>query len=50
MVGEYPVKPGVARSAPVGSFGTFKAETVPLAVLAKNNAEAVRISDRAGWR
>lgn len=49
-VGEYPIRSGVARSAPVASFGTFKAETVPLAVLAKNNAEAVRISDRVGWR
>lgn len=50
VVGEYPIKSGIARSAVVASFGSFKAETVPLAVLAKHNAEAVRIFDRAGWR
>jgi iron(III) transport system substrate-binding protein len=50
VVGEFPIKASVARSAQVASFGNFKAEAVPLAVLAKNNAEAVRITDRAGWR
>lgn len=50
VVGEYPIKPGVKRSAVVASFGDFKADKVPLAVLAKNNAEAVRIFDRTGWR
>ncbi len=50
VVGEYPIKPGIPRSEVVASFGTFKASTVPLDVLAKNNAEAVRITDRVGWR
>ncbi len=50
VVGEYPIKPGIPRSEVVASFGTFKASTVPLEVLAKNNAEAVRITDRVGWR
>lgn len=50
VVGEYPIKPGVPRSEVVASFGTFKASTVSLDVLAKNNAEAVRITDRVGWR
>ncbi|MSP49583.1 MAG: Fe(3+) ABC transporter substrate-binding protein [Alphaproteobacteria bacterium] len=50
VVGEFPVKAGIARSSPVASFGTFKAETVTLASLARHNAEAVRIFDRVGWR
>ena len=50
VVGEFPVKPGIARSAAVASFGPFKAETIPLASLAKHNAEAVRIFDRVDWR
>ena len=50
VVGEFPVKAGIPRSEVVASFGTFKADTVPLAALAKNNAEAVRIFDRTGWR
>jgi iron(III) transport system substrate-binding protein len=49
-VGEFPVKAGIPRSEVVATFGTFKADTVPLAALAKNNAEAVRIFDRTGWR
>ncbi len=49
VVGEFPVKAGVARSAAVASFGPFKAETVSLAALAKHNPEAVRIFDRVGW-
>jgi len=50
VVGEFPIKAGVKRSAVVASFGDFKADKVPLAVLAKNNAEAVKIFDRTGWR
>ncbi len=49
VVGEFPIKAGVARSAAVASFGPFKAETVSLATLAKHNPEAVRIFDRVGW-
>jgi iron(III) transport system substrate-binding protein len=50
VVGEFPIKAGIKRSAAVATFGDFKADRVPLAVLAKNNAEAVRIFDRTGWR
>lgn len=49
-VQEYPVKPGIAVSAVVAAWGPFKADALPLAALAENNAEAVRIADRAGWR
>lgn len=50
VVGEFPIKAGIPRSEVVASFGTFKADTAPLSALAKNNAEAVRIFDRTGWR
>lgn len=50
VVGEFPIKAGIQRSEIVASFGTFKADNAPLAALAKNNAEAVRIFDRTGWR
>ena len=50
VVGEFPIKAGIPRSEVVASFGTFKADAAPLSALAKNNAEAVRIFDRTGWR
>lgn len=50
VVGEFPIKAGIPRSEVVASFGTFKADSAPLSALAKNNAEAVRIFDRTGWR
>ncbi len=49
-VNEYPVKPGVEVTAVVQQFGDFKADTLTLATLAKYNAEAVRVADRAGWQ
>lgn len=50
VVGEFPIKASIPRSEVVASFGAFKADTAPLAALARNNAEAVRIFDRTGWR
>lgn len=47
---EYPAKPGVAPSAAVAALGPFKADAIPLDILGRNNAAAVRIFDRAGWR
>lgn len=47
---EYPVKPGVPRSEVVAGLGEFKADPLNLAILGANNAEAVRIFDRVGWR
>jgi len=47
---EYPVKPGVAVSAVVRSFGEFKADTLNLAQLGAHNADAVNLMDIAGWR
>ena len=50
VVNEYPVKPGVPWSEAVAAWGAFKADDLNLAVLGENNAEAVRIADRAGWQ
>ena len=50
VVNEYPVKPGVPPAAIVSSWGAFNADEIALSVLGDNNAEAVRLADRAGWR
>ena len=46
---EYPVVAGIAPPASVASFGTFRADSLNAGVLARNNAETLRIMDRAGW-
>jgi iron(III) transport system substrate-binding protein len=47
---EYPVRPGVALSPILAEMGGFKMDTLALSELGRNNAEAVRIFDRSGWR
>ena len=47
---EYPVKTGIDRSAAVNGYGNFKADTVTLSTLGENNALAVKLMDRAGWK
>ena len=47
---EIPVRPGTEASPIVKSLGTFKADVVDLEILGRNNAEAVKTFDRAGWR
>jgi len=47
---EYPVVAGIEPSALLASWGTFKSDSVNLAALGRNNAAAVRLMDRAGWR
>ncbi len=47
---EYPVSK-VAEMAPViASWGSFKEDTLNAAVFGKNNEEALKIMDRAGWK
>ena len=46
---EYPVVEGIPIDPVVGQFGTFKADTLNVNQLGTNQAEAVRIMDRAGW-
>lgn len=47
---EYPVKTGIPVSNLLEQWGEFKADDLNLSTLGDNNAEAVRIMDRAGWR
>jgi len=47
---EYPVREDVAPGKLLKSWGKFKADTINLSQLGVNNAEAVKIMDRAGWK
>ena len=47
---EYPVRAGVEWSDTLKQWGTFKADTLNLSMLGKNNPTAVRLMDRAGWK
>ncbi|MEB3289150.1 MAG: Fe(3+) ABC transporter substrate-binding protein [Leptolyngbya sp.] len=47
---EYPVVDGVAIDSVVASFGEFKADSLNAAIFGRNNPEALRITDRAGWK
>ncbi|WP_017301449.1 Fe(3+) ABC transporter substrate-binding protein [Nodosilinea nodulosa] len=46
---EYPVVEGVAVDSVVAGFGDFKADPLNASVFGRNNPEALRITDRAGW-
>lgn len=46
---EFPANPSVAPSAEVAGWGSFKADTLPVEVAGRRQAEAVRLMDRAGW-
>lgn len=47
---EYPVREGVEVSETLRAFGDFKADDVNLSRLGENNAAAVKLMDRAGWK
>lgn len=46
---EYPVKAGVEPSAIVASWGSFRADTIPLVEVAQERAAASRLVDRVGF-
>jgi len=46
---EYPVVAGVEIDPVLKSFGSFKEDAVNVAEYGKNQAEAIRLMDRAGW-
>ncbi|MBB1518301.1 extracellular solute-binding protein [Aquipseudomonas guryensis] len=46
---EYPANPAVKPSAEVAAWGSFKADSVPMEVAGKRQAEATKLMDRAGW-
>ncbi len=47
---EYPVNPEVAPSELLRSWGTFKAQDLPLSELGEQNGIAIRLFDEAGWQ
>jgi iron(III) transport system substrate-binding protein len=47
---EYPVVKGASVNSVVESFGKFKDDTTNVAAYGKNNAAAVKIMDRSGWK
>jgi len=47
---EYPVVTGVELSPELKSLGSFKEDQLNARVFAQNNAEALKIMDRAGWK
>src|SRR5690606_17111868 len=47
---EYPVVPGARIHELLQGWGEFKRDDLNLSTLGINNAEAVRLMDRAGWR
>ena len=47
---EFPANPDVAPSEEVAAWGEFKADTIPVEVAGKRQAEAIRLMDRADWR
>ncbi|WP_374441527.1 extracellular solute-binding protein [Pseudomonas panipatensis] len=46
---EFPANPAVAPSREVAAWGSFKADSIPLEVAGKRQAEAIKLMDRAGW-
>ena len=47
---EFPANPSVQPSEEVAAWGEFKADTIPVEVAGKRQAEAIRLMDRADWR
>jgi iron(III) transport system substrate-binding protein len=47
---EYPVIAGVELSSELKSLGAFREDQLNARIYARNNAEALKIMDRAGWK
>jgi iron(III) transport system substrate-binding protein len=47
---EYPVVAGIAPPSSIMGLGAFKADQINAGVFARNNAEGLKIMDRAGWK
>ncbi len=47
---EYPVKAGISLHPILQKWGSFKADTLDMDKLGTNNASAVKLMDRAGWK
>lgn len=47
---EYPVRSGVTIDPVLANFGKFKKDRLSASVIGRNNPEALKIMDRAGWK
>ncbi|MGQ9873588.1 ABC transporter substrate-binding protein, partial [Leptodesmis sp.] len=47
---EYPVRANVAIDPKLASLGKFKEDRINVTMFGRNNKQAVRIMDRAGWK
>jgi len=47
---EYPVMENIELNPILSAWGEFKADETNLSVLGENNAKAVMVMDRAGWK
>lgn len=47
---EYPIVAGAEMAPVLVSWGTFKEDQLNAAVYGKNNGEALKVMDRAGWK
>lgn len=47
---EFPASPAAKVTDEVAAWGEFKADSIPVEVAGKRQAEAIRLMDRAGWR
>ncbi len=47
---EYPAVEGIEPNAVVAEFGEWEASDLPLESFGENNANAVKLMDRAGWK
>ncbi len=47
---EFPVVAGIPSHATVAAWGEFKRDSLNAAIYGENNAEALKIMDRAGWK
>lgn len=47
---EYPVREGSNNTETLNGWGEFKADELNLSILGKNNSDAVKLMDRAGWK
>lgn len=48
--GEYPVKRGIEASPELRNWGQFKTDALNLSILGKNNAQAITVMDKVGWK
>jgi iron(III) transport system substrate-binding protein len=46
---EFPANPAVQPSEEVAAWGKFIADTLPVEIAGKRQAEAIRLMDKAGW-